>query len=217
MNIYYSLYSNNRKDQKAGHRTGYALLSYALEKEYRMDRLPKIERGRYGKPFFSDYPQIHFNISHCNGMAVCALARQEVGIDVEKRRQVSLALVKKALTEQEREELQNYSEKDFEMGFLQYWTLKESFIKAIGKGLSFPLNKIEFYLEKTQIFQNLTPLLEVQDINLFDWIPIASNQKDWQFFQFFLKKDYLLSLCFYREEAIYKEKCRLQEVILAEK
>ena len=40
------------------------------------------------------------------------------------------ALVQKALTEREKKDFSCYQAEDVEMGFLQYWTLKESFIKA---------------------------------------------------------------------------------------
>lgn len=226
MGVYYCFYNrieNKIKEQKekAGHKAGYALLSYALEKEYKIYKLPKIEKGRYGKPFFPDYPQIQFNISHCDSMAVCVLARQEVGIDVEEKRKVSQALVKKALTEQERDTLQQKPVEYFEMGFLQYWTLKESFIKAIGRGLSFPLKDVEFYFHPNQRFPNLLSLstLQKQSLsNLFTSLsPISSNQKDWQFFQIVLEENYLLSVCFRKEEIFDKRKDDLQEVVLVER
>lgn len=194
MKIYYSLIEEDTGKQKniAGHQAGYALLSYALQKEYGMEELPAMEKGQYGKPYFPKYPQIHFNISHCVGMASCVLAEREVGIDVEGRRRISQSLVNKVLTEDERKELlkegDNNFKEDFEMRFLRYWTLKESFIKAIGKGLSYPLCEVEFRLERKEENQ----------------IQVFSNQKDWQFIQTVLKDKYLLSVCFDKEEPIEK-------------
>ncbi len=212
MKIYYCFGCSDKAGQKTGHAAGYALLSYALKKEYQIDTLPKIEKGRYGKPFFPAYPQIHFNISHCNGMAACILAEKEVGIDTEKKRQVNFSLIKKALTEQERKTLQNISKEQFEMSFLQYWTLKESFIKAIGRGLSFPLEEIEFYLTKSQTVQTLYPLFKEQAPIFLISTPILSNQSDWQFVQFYLKDDYFLSVCFHKEEPLCQEQNWLQAV-----
>lgn len=181
MKIYYHLYEKQTglQKEKAGHQAGYALLSYALRKEYGIEKLPVIEKGRYGKPYFSEYPQIHFNISHCDGMAACVLAERETGIDVEGKRRVRQAILKKALTESERQELLTYWREEPEMGFLHYWTLKESFIKAIGKGLSYPLCEIEFKLEHRE--EKL--------------IQISSNQKGWKFFQTIIKGNYLLAVC----------------------
>lgn len=216
MHLYYCLYKDQCKEQKekagyhVGHKAGYDLLSYALEKEYGICELPKIEKGRYGKPYFPEYPQIHFNISHCDGMAACVTAEHEVGIDVEGRRRIRQALVNKVLTENERIELQKCGTDEFEMGFLRYWTLKESFIKAIGRGLSFPLKDIEFSIMQENLDQtvlerivpNLMLLSKKSEHMVLNLTAVSSNQKDWQFFQTVLEKEYLLSICFHKEEGI---------------
>jgi len=201
LNIYYSLYDKQTASQKekVGHQVGYALLSYVLFREYGIEKLPVMEKGRYGKPYFPKYPQIHFNISHCDGMAACVLTEQEAGIDVEGRRKISQALIRKALTENERKELLTYWEEELEIGFLHYWTLKESFIKAIGKGLSYPLNKAEFSLRERK--KTL--------------VSVSSNQKEWRFFQTFIKDNYLLSVCFHKTEPI-PELWHPQEMICEE-
>lgn len=192
MKIYYSLTEEDtgKRKNKVGHQVGYALLSYALQKEYGIDKLPTMEKGKYGKPYFPKHPQIHFNISHCIGMTACILSEWEVGIDVEGRRRVSQSLINKVLAENERKELLGDDDKDFkedfEMRFLRYWTLKESFIKAIGKGLSYPLCEVEFRLERREDNQ----------------IQVFSNQNDWHFFQTVLKDNYLLSVCFDKEEPV---------------
>ena len=42
-----------------------------------------LEKGPYGKPYLTGYPEIHFNISHSGGWAVCALASMPCGVDGE--------------------------------------------------------------------------------------------------------------------------------------
>ena len=49
------------------------LLAEALKREYRIQVLPRIERTENGKPYFADYPEIHFNYSHCKNAVVCAV------------------------------------------------------------------------------------------------------------------------------------------------
>lgn len=231
MYLYYCFYQNCRGEQKerVGHRAAYALLSYGLKKEYGIFALPDIKKGRYGKPYFAKYPQIFFNISHCDGMAACVIAKQEIGIDVERKRRVTQAVVKKSLTQKEREQLQQYKKEEFEMGFLRYWTLKESFIKAIGRGLSFPLCEIEFQLFPAlfsfSISKDSFAVLEApffisgnssflpKDWNVLaeDLDLLSSNQTDWRFFQTIIEKEYLLSVCF-REGEEMEKVCCLQEI-----
>ena len=51
-----------------------------------------------GKPFLPDFPDIHFNITHCDGLAACAFDRSPVGVDAEKPGYFAEILIKKALT-----------------------------------------------------------------------------------------------------------------------
>ena len=59
------------------------LLRRALREEFGLTELPKIETGEKGKPFFPDYPKIHFNLSHCKYAVACALDSAPVGVDAE--------------------------------------------------------------------------------------------------------------------------------------
>ncbi len=214
MDVYYCFYDKKKEQkEKIAHQIGYGLLFYGLKKRYGIEQVPKIEKGKYGKPYLYDYPQIYFNISHCNGAAVCIIAEYEIGIDIEGKRRVTQALVQKALTEREKKDFSCYQAEDVEMGFLQYWTLKESFIKAIGRGLSFPLCEVEFYLKQDQRFLQFLQLSKEQKPFYFQKQIhlIASNQKKWQFLQTVLGEHYLLSICFPNQEGIYTT-CKLQEV-----
>jgi len=173
-----------KENVKLGHTMAYALLSYALNETYGINCLPKIQRYAYGKPYFPALSQICFNLTHCNGMVACILSRWEAGIDAEQRRPVKEALIQKVLTNSEREQLLKNWKQDLERGFLRYWTLKESFIKAIGTGLSYPLCEVEFCME------------EKED----GAVQISSNQKDWCFFQTIIEEKFILSACFKQEE-----------------
>ena len=66
--------------------TAYNLLMLALSREFDMAAMPKIEKTVGGKPFFPDFPSLHFNISHSHGAAVVAIHDQDIGIDIEKLR-----------------------------------------------------------------------------------------------------------------------------------
>ncbi len=67
----------------------YGLLRYGLHHIYSMSEIPKIAYDSYGKPFFEKYPDIHFNLSHADGAALCAIGDASVGVDIERIRAVT--------------------------------------------------------------------------------------------------------------------------------
>lgn len=103
----------------------------------------------YGKPFLKDNRNLYFNISHCRELAVCAIEKTEVGIDTENIRMLRPGVIRRAFTEKERSILEN-SVNPNEM-FFRIWTLKESFVKALGIGISYPLKSAEFLINDDTI------------------------------------------------------------------
>lgn len=106
----------------------------------------------YGKPYLKNHSDIFFNISHCHQLAVCTVAKSEVGIDAEDIRSWHPRVVKRVFTEKESEFLNQSSNKN--EAFFRIWTLKESFVKAIGIGISYPMKTCEFLFEGDEITVN---------------------------------------------------------------
>lgn len=94
----------------------------------------------YGKPYIDNLPTFHFNISHSDEWVVCATDSLPIGIDIESIRPIDLEIAKLFFTKEEYEFIRRTPDKDKTSVFYEYWTLKEAYIKAIGKGLSIPLN-----------------------------------------------------------------------------
>ena len=103
--------------------------------------------NRYGKPRLktgvTDIP-IRFNLSHAGGLTACAVTLDhEIGIDVEdSRRKIKMNIADRFFSRQESVHLGQA--KDKQGVFFDIWTLKESYIKAKGMGLSIPLDKFSF-------------------------------------------------------------------------
>ena len=104
-----------------------------------------------GRPFApSDYaykesgqPTIqngHISISHTEGYAACAIAREPVGIDVEREHTFSKAAAKRILSPQE--ELLRESANADEL-LSRIWTVKESFLKMTGEGIPGEMRTLE--------------------------------------------------------------------------
>src|SRR5690606_24435151 len=103
------------------------------------DCLDRLRSNEYGKPSLDD--NTFFNLSHSGKFVICAFHTQEVGIDIEEIKEIDLKDFKSIFTEEEKYKLKHSSNplKDF----YRYWTIKESVIKAEGKGLSIPLQLID--------------------------------------------------------------------------
>jgi len=61
----------------------------------------EIIKNSKGKPFIKD-KNIYFSISHTDNFVVCALSNKEIGIDVEKIKEVNLKTIKLFASERER-------------------------------------------------------------------------------------------------------------------
>ena len=96
--------------------------------------------GPNGKPELQGSTDVHFNISHSGEWVVCALAPFPIGIDVERLRPVNPGLAERFFTPFEFASLQALQPDERTVKFIELWTLKESFLKAIGRGLTRNLN-----------------------------------------------------------------------------
>jgi len=109
-------------------------------------------KNAHGKPLIDphlDSSPLRFSLAHTKGLAVVAVTRgADVGVDVEKAdRFVDAArLSSRFFSPEETTALQELSPDRLRERFSLYWTLKESYIKARGLGLSLPLDSFSFRL-----------------------------------------------------------------------
>ena len=111
------------------------------------DASREIKIEERGKPYFQDRSLPRFSISHSGEYVVCALSKHEVGCDIQimegKDSDRTLKIGKRFFSE--REFLDMERAEDPQDYFYRIWTIKESYIKALGEGLSLPLDS--FYVE----------------------------------------------------------------------
>ncbi|MGN0436201.1 MAG: 4'-phosphopantetheinyl transferase family protein [Wujia sp.] len=104
-------------------------------------------KGEHGKPYLMDYDKFYFNISHSGEYVVMAYSDRNVGIDIEKIRPDNMAVAKRCFTDSELEyvEYGNDSQHEYlqldtvDGRFFHIWTMKESYLKNLGCGISVPL------------------------------------------------------------------------------
>jgi len=154
------------------------------------------EKNQYGRPHISachaGLPPIHFNLSHTDGLIVCAVVLgREIGIDVEDitRGGELVKIADRFFSPSEVAELHTVPEATQESRFFDYWTLKESYIKARGMGLSIPLGDFSFHIGDDRRIG----------------ISIAPNQQDpperWLFRHWSLDPNFKLALTVERKDA----------------
>ncbi len=97
---------------------------------------PKTALGPYGKPFLPDLPEFHFNLAHSGKWAVCAVADNPVGIDIEHLPYMAdvIDVAQRCFTPKEQRHLFALPEIDQPSTFNKIWSIKESYMKATGLG-----------------------------------------------------------------------------------
>ncbi|MET0379438.1 MAG: 4'-phosphopantetheinyl transferase superfamily protein [Spongiibacteraceae bacterium] len=108
-------------------------------------------RNAFGKPYLIETigaERLRFNLSHTHGLSVCAVALDvDLGVDVEfhANRESLLEVADHYFSPREIADLRALPKAIQGDVFFRYWTLKESYIKARGEGLSIPLDSFSFH------------------------------------------------------------------------
>ncbi|NGP57312.1 4'-phosphopantetheinyl transferase superfamily protein [Paenibacillus thiaminolyticus] len=99
----------------------------------------------YGKPELASELRLYFNISHSGEWIACAVHDAEVGIDVEQIKPIDLSVARRFFSAEEYEQLENERPEGKLKLFYDLWTLKESYVKLRGQGLSIPLDSFSVH------------------------------------------------------------------------
>lgn len=97
-----------------------------------------------GKPYIENCP-IHFNISHCENILAYTFSKEEIGIDIEKIRPISLSVAKRFFSDDEQkyvfgfiptnEDIKSFDDIITYEKFYRIFTLKEAICKKSGTGI----------------------------------------------------------------------------------
>lgn len=143
----------------------------------------------FGQPLIANEEahraKLHFNVSHTDDFVVLALTcGRAIGVDTEcNAKPAPLELAGSCFTSAEAHGLLALPRESRSRRFWELWTLKESYIKATGKGLSIPLNAFS-------IGRSLEGLVALQIIPALD-----DDPQRWQFWQLQPHPDHLVAFC----------------------
>ncbi|RKZ37486.1 MAG: 4-phosphopantetheinyl transferase [Gammaproteobacteria bacterium] len=116
----------------------------------------RFSKNAYGRPEIipqAGVPPLRFNLSHTDGLIICGVVlKQDIGVDVENKERTGamIEIADRFFSQQEVRDLYALPEKQRRNRFFDYWTLKESYIKARGMGLSLPLEQFSFLMSTNQ-------------------------------------------------------------------
>lgn len=182
--IYLSEYDSlgRQQDKHTEHKIGRNLLRFGLEKNYGRNYAVGREEG--GKPVLEGTQEIFFNISHTRGLVVCGISEKVIGVDAEYIRPFDRRLMRRVCTEDEiayiyqnGTNMQNPEQQGER--FFRLWTLKESYLKATGQGITIPMREVCFSLEEQGDGRDC----------------IRANLQGWTFRQFRYGGRFIVSVC----------------------
>lgn len=117
----------------------YLMLAELLKGKFGIEKF-NMEAGEHGKPYLADYPDVYFNISHCQKAIAVVVGNTPVGIDVEAFRHFNQGLLDKSMNASEKAEI--LSSALPEETFASFWTRKEAVFKLMGTGITDNLHGI---------------------------------------------------------------------------
>ncbi len=137
------------------------------------------DKNSYGKPYINKIPKFCFNISHAGDYVLCAVSGSSVGIDIEKINDIDFYnIAQNYFADNEFRYIVNVDEKYQLSRFYEIWTLKESYLKCVGSGLSKDLDSftIDCCGEKTDLI-------------------IDNQRKNYNFKSFDFAEEYKVAIC----------------------
>jgi 4'-phosphopantetheinyl transferase len=154
-----------------------------------------ISYNKFGKPYINLMDGFSYNLSHSGEWVVIAYGNSEVGVDIERMQEGKEDLADKLFAQEEKSFIYSVEGKERTKRFTQIWTLKESYIKYLGTGLSTSLDSFS--------------------VNALEGVVTNQNgeiQRELRLKSYLFDIDYYLSICSVEEEVIFRE-IKLEELI----
>lgn len=123
------LLRQHRAEQRREPLCAYGLLLLALRRRLGWRMLPPVDRGPGGKPFFPDFPAVHWNLSTRRAAVLAGVSDRPLGVDIEHFRPVTPRLLRRL-------------EADSAEEALGRWVRLEALAKQSGTGVLTALDRM---------------------------------------------------------------------------
>jgi 4'-phosphopantetheinyl transferase len=151
-----------------------------------------LKKNAHGKLFLQPtFQDLQFNLSHSKDLTVIAITKQtSLGIDVEYRNPIKRCddIVSRYFSKKEQRDYQQLPKNKRLSGFYHAWTQKEAYIKAVGKGLSYPLHHFTVSIDPTQPAQ----LIDIEDN--------SDKARCWTLYSFSPQTHYQAAVCWKNDD-----------------
>ncbi len=138
-----------------------------------------LAHGPHGKPYLASHPRLHFNLSHSHERVLCAVSACEVGCDVEYRNGDRIGVATRFFTEDEQAFLEKAAtDEEKTRRFYRLWTLKESYVKALGEGMTRPMRSFSVAPDENGAITLQPP-----------------TDPSWHFHEYMGETDYAIAVC----------------------
>lgn len=165
---------------------GDVLARYALGLNFGLpNNVISYDYNNYGKPQVIGLKDAYFNVSHSGNWVVCVVDNQDVGIDVQKIDPVDLGIMRNCFSDPEIKIVEQQVDNEKLSCFYKIWALKESYIKAHGKGMSLDLKSFSIEFEHKEI-----KLIDFGSGNHYEKKHVHYNFKIYD-----IDYDYVFSVC----------------------
>ena len=146
-----------------------SLLKHLLAEESGVD-IAKItlEKHTNHKPYLPSDKSLHFNVSHAGDIALIAISKYEIGVDIEFiDNEFNYTEILPTVFSKEEMKLIHES-KNKRHSFYKFWTRKEAIVKAIGRGIDDALIKIPVINQLHTVPLNLMAGYDIVRVLSFD-------------------------------------------------
>ncbi|MDR3058737.1 MAG: 4'-phosphopantetheinyl transferase superfamily protein [Prevotella sp.] len=168
-----------RWQNKHSHLFGRLLLIEALKKYNYVNNIwDYIAYNSYERPYFI-YDQLDFNISHSGKYVICAIGENiRLGVDIEENNNINLKDFYNIMSPDQWRRINNtdYPLKEF----YKYWTIKESVIKADGRGFSLPIDTLDIINDTVECDNKLWFIREMEFGDGYSLALATSREVDYE-------------------------------------
>ena len=141
------------------------LLINILKDKYLIDYKELIIRyNKYNKPYIDN---LYYNISHSHEYAVVVSSNKEIGVDIEKVRDVDINIINYFCTDNEKKYILESTNKY--KSLFEIFCLKEAYFKMIGSGIG-DFKDIDFFINDGRIECNKNNLKIIIDYSIDNYI-----------------------------------------------